>query len=81
MAPLFAGGAGFGGWLGVWTGLSPVWLRMKQGPEGLGPIGVGRGWWARGVEFFSWKAAENKTYLAFLSFFLFRFFLPIKLKT
>ena len=24
MAPLFAGGAGFGGWLGVWAGLSPV---------------------------------------------------------
>ena len=24
VAPLFAGGAGFGGWLGVWAGLSPV---------------------------------------------------------
>ena len=23
-APLFADGAGFGGWLGVWAGLSPV---------------------------------------------------------
>ena len=29
---------------------------------------MGRGGWAKGVEFFSWTAAVNKTYLAFRSF-------------
>ena len=57
------GGQGFGQDLAQ----CPIWLHLKQGPEGLGPIWVGLGWWAKGVEFFSWLAAANKTYLAILS--------------
>ena len=49
----------------------PVWLHLKQGPGELGPIRVGQGWWAKGVEFFSWLAAANKAYLAFLSYSFF----------
>ena len=51
-------------------GLSPVshLVTSKVGPGGLGPIRVGRGGWAKGVEFFSWIAAVNKAYLAFRSF-------------
>ena len=46
----------------------PVWLLLKQGPRGLGPIRLGRGWRAKRVEVFSWIAAANKASLAFLSF-------------
>lgn len=43
VAPLFAAEAGFGGWPGLGQDLAqcPVWLHLKQGPGGLGPILVG----------------------------------------
>ena len=63
------GGRGFGQDLAQ----CPVWLHLKQGPGGLGPIQVGQGRWAKGVEFFPWMAVVNKAYLAFLSFFFFLF--------
>ena len=49
------------------------WLHLKQGPGGLGPVRLGRGWRAKRVDVFSWIAAVNKAYLAFL-FFSFSFF-------
>ena len=58
------GGRGFGQDLAQ----CPIWLHLKQGPGRLGPIQVGQGWWAKGIEFFSWIAVANKAYLAFLSF-------------
>ena len=72
-------GQGLTGGRGVGQDLAqcPVWLHLKQEPGGLHPIQVGlmgqRGW------IFSWVAAVNKAYLGFfpLSFFFFRFFLPI----
>ena len=73
MASLFAGGTGFGGWLGVWVGLSPAsrlviseaeaWqVRSQMG----GPRLMGQSGWI-----FSWIDAANKAYLAILSFSFF----------
>ena len=62
------GGWGFGQDL---LAQRPIWLHLKQGPGRLGPIWVGQGWWAKGVEFLSWTVATNKAYLPFLSFSFF----------
>ena len=43
MAPLFAGGAGFGVWPGQDLAQCLTWLHLKQGPGGLGPVRVGQG--------------------------------------
>ena len=75
MAPLFAGGAGFGGWPGIWAGPSPVsrLVTSEAGPWRVrshkgGPRLMGqRGW------FFPWISSGNKAYLAFF-FFSFSFF-------
>ena len=71
MAPLFIGGAGFGGWLGIWARLSPVsrLVISKVGAWRVRSHTGGPRLMAKGVEFFSWIAAANTAYLAFLFLF------------
>ena len=58
-----------GGWgFGQDLAQCPVWLHLKQGPGGLVPYGWAEVDGPKGLNFFSWIAAANKAYLAFLSF-------------
>ena len=54
MAPLFIGGAGFGGWLGIWETLSPVSCLVisKVGAWRVRSHMGGPRLTAKGVEFF-----------------------------